>query len=318
MVSVAFASRRLAPALLTIVGLVALILPYPARASSQSSNGFIAFRPANPHGHGIFLMRPDGSDIHELPHTGDWLVGSLAWSSDGRWLAVARTEPSGSIRIWIIDPTGTVKRRLTTAIANPGGAILGLSWAPNGSSIVYSALGSHGSTARLWAVAVATKTKTALVAPTRGLIDVNPRYSPTGTAIAFFAIGNGQIALHMVAPDGSLISEIPLAQASADFAWLRDGQHIAYATVLFNGGQVWAVDIENPSQRTLLLDGTTTDTILSQLVLSPDGTTLLYVQAEARHGLRGATRLLNLSDSETTVIAARPLFDLAWQPIISS
>jgi len=101
----------------------------------------IAFTGDDGRGNGLWVMNADGTDQHQVfresnIEAGDRLVAG-AWSPDGRWILMARSDPgTGHCEdsdLYRIRPDGTDLVRLTHDTFSAGGA-----WSADGTRIVFS------------------------------------------------------------------------------------------------------------------------------------------------------------------------------------
>jgi Tol biopolymer transport system component len=107
---------------------------YRSALPNWSPNGKkIAFTADKLHGWGIYVMNRDGSDLKALDTKG----GSCRpdWSPDGSKIAYVSQEADNKGDIWIINPDGSNKQRLTTDSHNYDYCP---SWSPDGKWIVYA------------------------------------------------------------------------------------------------------------------------------------------------------------------------------------
>jgi TolB protein len=81
-------------------------------------------------------MNRNGSGLRNVPQKPQqWKIFGLAWSPDGRRIAVAIQERfREASQIWLVNADGTRKRKLTTA----AGENLGPVWSPDGERIAFS------------------------------------------------------------------------------------------------------------------------------------------------------------------------------------
>jgi Tol biopolymer transport system component len=116
-------------------------------ASALSAGSTIAFSPdgrflAEGGGASVFLIIYERSgttftklaDPASMPGQG---VNGLAWSPDGRFLAVAHTT-NVTIRITIYDRTGTTFTKVTNPATQPTGSAAGCCWSPDGRFLAVS------------------------------------------------------------------------------------------------------------------------------------------------------------------------------------
>jgi len=71
----------------------------------------IAFHAGNDGDHDLYLMHPDGTELHRLTRAGGELP---AWSPDGKWIAYA-----APVGLTLIHPDGTGARRVNVGVSGP-------------------------------------------------------------------------------------------------------------------------------------------------------------------------------------------------------
>jgi len=124
--------------------------------------------------------RSTGKTKLRLPR-GASTVETLAWSPDGRTIAIESTAGEGRHAIWLVPPRGGAGRRL---IEYPVATFGGVDWTPDGKRLVYGAL--VDGRMQLHAIDVATGATRQL---TRGDASTFlPQVSPDGRVVAATAI----------------------------------------------------------------------------------------------------------------------------------
>jgi TolB protein len=178
---------------------------------------WIAFeRDPAPGDNGVWLMRPDGTDLRRLtrnPYAGAecGCDGDPTFSPDGRQIAFARTrvESEGHGALFVMERDGSKPRRLTSWRFDPGAQ---LAWKPDGSQILVSnnAHLQPGESSNLY---VLRPDGTGLRALTRfkdGTPNALPgSWSPDGRLIVFKTDESGSFQLYLMDGDGGKRRRIP-------------------------------------------------------------------------------------------------------------
>ena len=213
----------------------------------------------------IVLLRPDGSDVHQL--TGlDWTCCTMSgatWSPDGQaltYLVRAILSTQHLPDIYSINVDGTDEKLIEaqlydglqwspdatryTLTAIPTGIVMvkldgtarfdlakgrNVDWSPDGATIAYS--GDDG------AIHLITPEGTnirALPAPSTGQSDLVPKWSPDGSKIAFATYDPSatfptQIIGVMNADGSGPIALATAIQRTSSVDWSSDGAHLAFS-----------------------------------------------------------------------------------------
>lgn len=261
-------------------------------------------------------------------------VTAYEWSPDGTRLAYLSEEPASAeedrrrrdrsfvievdrqyrpARVWVQPVAGGPARAITPLEH----FVTGLSWAPDGSGLAYSASTTAG-----WKSQFATRlyyvphdggaSRTVLDRPG---MNTGPRYSPDGQWIAFTSTA-GRAAfistwgLHIVRATGPRAGETRNLSAKSeawagDYAWLPDSRSLIQAPVEGTAGRgehmferpLWRVSIETGE-----VDPLTTGRVVSYSPsLSRDATLIAYRSVEPR--TMGDVEVLNLATRTRTRIS---------------
>ena len=164
------------------------------------------------------------------------------FSPDGRQIAFSEMDADGGI--FVVGATGESERRLTDAGGNPA-------WSPDGRQIVFATETvdlpySRSSTSHLYVVDAAGG------AP-RKLFEgdaVQPKWSPSGGRIAFWAVVAGQRDLVTIAADGSDRVAVT-SDAALDWApeWSPDGRWLYFASDRGGSMGLWRIRMDERSGR---------------------------------------------------------------------
>jgi TolB protein len=253
-------------AALTIAALAGLfggVLVAPSSTASASSP-WVAFQTSLRDGQfgddGVFLVRPDGTDQHEVATAIPGRHIHPDWSSDGHTLVFAGE--LGGDRTQIVrfdplgDPTGAHARQLT---ACAGSCLLDIDPAlsPDDTKIAYLRIDGPLVTIgqvempatqklQIATVTAAGLTQVKTIFETTTTTELNaPRWSPDGSHLVFWTDhvnpGTGQVdatAVFTIAADGTrLVQVTPQSMLAGDCDWSPDGTRLVFAThplVAFN------------------------------------------------------------------------------------
>ncbi len=194
----------------------------PAHAAFPGRNGLIAWskvfftRDAE-----IFVMRPDGSDQHQLTHN-DRTDFDPAWSADGSKLTYSSSGADADV--WVINSDGTGEHDVSN---DPNGPDIQPAWSPDGSRIAFIKQNFDG-TSGLWVMdADGANQKPLTDAET---INVHPNWSPDGTKIAFASDRDGNFELYTIAPNGGGLTRLTFTAEQQDDNpnWSPDGGRLAF------------------------------------------------------------------------------------------
>jgi Tol biopolymer transport system component len=196
-------------AIVTLADLVVTTLAHEAWSPAWSPLGdWIAYYAASdtaPDGFGLYLIRPDGSDNHQI------LAGDAeypAWSPDGRRLAfMSLGFPAGSssaaYEIYVVDVDGGNLQRLTNVTGEDGWP----AWSHDGTRIAYTHMPTEAES-EIHVMATDGRDDQLITDPSDGLEEYSPNWSPNDLYLAYHAYSQDesptiQSGLFVMRPDGS-------------------------------------------------------------------------------------------------------------------
>ncbi len=297
--------------------------------SGQIGNGeWIAVQGKDTNGRlQIFLIRPDGTDRHQLTTEGD--NGTPSWSPDGEQIAFSSNR-GGNQAIYTMDQDGTNQRLLVGNAMFPD-------WSGN-DEIAYIAVGNNDPSGFLiWVVPAGGGTPRQLTTRTGAAVaTVHPSWSPDGSQLTFAMItpaptspGGFNPEIWVVDRDGSnqrLVTSTDPDNARPDGSSLNtahdanapdfgpDGWIAFWSGEETSFGQVWRIQSDG-SQR-IQLTSTTFFSRNDDPTWSPDGTKILF--STDRNGTNQVW-IMDPDGSNPRFVsqnAAGPYpGDPAWQPV---
>lgn len=162
------------------------------------------------------------------------------WSPDGKSIAFVRSGASGS-RILIIPSGGGLERQLQDL---PGGAVRGLSWAPDGTKIAASIQERSNAPSSIYFVSVESVARRAVTRPPENYWgDTYPSFAPDGRELAFtrtLVHGISDIFLLNGETD-SLKRLTSVRRKVGGLAWTPDGSNLLFSSYHLGGYKLWLV-----------------------------------------------------------------------------
>jgi Tol biopolymer transport system component/DNA-binding winged helix-turn-helix (wHTH) protein len=195
---------------------------------------------------------------------------SVAWSPDGRVIAISRVSKEGASGIFLVPPTGGPERKIYSRSSTYwyGNE---LSWSPDGK---YLAFTDHPENSYQSIVLYLLSMSTLKVVPVKTDCKYAPlpSFSPKGELLAWVcsdtASSQSLRLLHL--SDGSVTELLQVDQGIGGIGWSRDGHNILYSS----RGGLWELALTHPERAQKLTIGHD----VSDITVSSSGHRLIYVQ----------------------------------------
>ena len=195
----------------------------------------------------VWVVRPDGSDRHQLMTVERGALGA-AWSPEGSRL-VFNNDRTGDSEIYVIDADGSNERRLTNDPADDWAP----AWSSDGTRIVFTSTRTRDN--EVWLVGVDGSGLTRLTSdPGEDLV---PVWSPDGGRIAFVSTRTGDAEIWTMNPDGSNPANLTRRPSVNDgqwsVQWSPDGRSLVYASAGFGPAATHPIVLEDLAVAGVLL-----------------------------------------------------------------
>lgn len=193
-------------AIVTVADLMVTTLAHEAWSPAWSPDGdWIAYYRASPDRFGLYVIRPDGSDNHQI------LAGDAeypTWSPDGRRLAfMSLGFPPGSssaaYEIYVVDVDGGHRQRLTNLTGEDGWP----AWSHDGTRIAYTRMPTEAQS-EIHVMTASGQDDLLITDVNDELDEYSPSWSPNDRYIAYHAYSQAesltvQSGMFVMRPDGS-------------------------------------------------------------------------------------------------------------------
>jgi Tol biopolymer transport system component len=272
--------------------------------------GIVAVDPADPSNRIVLTRRPDAFDR------------PLAWSADGSKLLFLSDSIGGSFEgndLYVVHADGTVDR-LTT-----GGGVLGGSFSPDGTKVVFARIpGFREPMDSLFVVPVGGGTPQEIETGGEEPAFSYPAWSPAGDRVFYFGVfrdgaddGPGLAWTNADGTgDGFLVGDRILDQVeggTAGLSWSPDGTRVAFAGTSEAGhSAVYVVDADGTNLTEVVGSD---DATYAWPTWSPDGSRLAFVSGFGL-GTSGRAFTVNVDGTELREAMGVPADGrIAWNPV---
>ncbi len=274
----------------------------------------------------VYLMDIDGNNIRRIAGLNIDYTETIAWSPDGRSLAMA-VSMAAKTQIYVQDLEGGA-RSITSADLHAWSP----SWSPDGSQIVFAGSrdvypgGRWGSNAEIFVMNADGSDIRQLT--DNSYPDDDPAWSPDGERIVFSTLRAGDNSdLYVMDPEGNILQRLTDNNTGADYthagdskpAWSPDGSQIAFLNT--TGGRdeyrIRVIDATGYNLRTLRVDTAE----IHHLAWSPDGSLIAFDvrTSDSAHYYPNELYVMNPDGSNVRRLAeGADIIDMgapAWRPL---
>jgi Tol biopolymer transport system component len=309
---------RAATTILALIAAPAVLVPSAAPAAPRSK-GTLVMISSNPIGHpgfaSVSLIDVAGGSSRVVLHGKDDICCSIAWSPDGRWIALAKLDG-----VVLLARNGSRARALPQLGAGPAltGSARSFAWAPNSRTLAINEGDGHRLVIRGIDGGARVIRRTG-----KTIVMFALAWSPDGRWISYDrgnlggANGAGccSMSLHLIHPDGSgdhtvAVMHEPIHDAPSAALWTHDGHRFAFSTDGRDTRDPRLARVDADSGVVTALPVPITGAF--PLGWSPDGSELAAVEG----GERTSVVLLDLAGQSRSLTTALPpqRFAGAWSP----
>jgi len=299
----------------------------PSSATFPGVNGRISFFAFAGSSGEIFTARPDGSDVRRLTRFGPSRYSQISdWSPDGEMIAFDSGGQGHGWQIYLMNADGSGITQLTRGPGHHNAP----SWSPDATTIAIDADWGNGPDLQgIWTIpagdpdGVTVDEATRVTAPPKHVDrDLEPKFSPDGTRIAFtrFKDFPETSAIFLIDADGTGLKRItPWRLNASDPDWSPDGRMLT-----IDSGDSLRVGTRS-DMYVMRADGSDRERLTDNRrrrqgypinaaanpVWSPDATTIMYSRYKPD---RVVLKAMRADGTHKRVVLARPSFPnrVAW------
>lgn len=268
---------------------------------SPAQNGLVAFTTND----GITVQAADGSKASTIPAPAPGLPWHIAWSPNGKQLAVAVfTDPGRSL--WVMQADGSNPTKIAE------GADVSLpSWHPDGVHVAYS-LDHDGLTEIHITRSDGSDDRIVYSDQAPGTYAVfSALFSPDGSRIAFDAGTDVGYDIFVMRADGSHVRQITHTGTDYNPSWSPDSNMLLFTRQAGASSDIFVMDSDGSNVRQLTHDNGSSTNLNPQF--SPDGTLITYdsVGNSADRGIM----VMDPDGSDVRQLVPGEVLGFSWQPI---
>ena len=318
--SVARRAGIIATALAIAVGSIALLSRAFQRADTPATpvvtNGMIAF--AGDRWRTTWLVSPDGTDLHEIPHREDVAeVYPLVWSPDGSQLYYEAdlADDNSGFHLFVSNVDGMGFTNLSGDLPLPPDDSQEF-WrlSPDGSMIAFQDDGPSNYPKDMAAAGLYVMRSDGLDATRIAKYGAYQSWAPDSSRLVY--VGGEDGDLFSANTDGSGVVQLTRSPDVLEWwpLWSPDGSHILYRVDNYQGTetQLFVIDADGSNARAITDLSKST---ISEVAWSPDGSSVVF-QVTDDSGRDDYLAIANVDGSGTRVLAEMPGWEsgAVWAP----
>jgi Lipoprotein LpqB beta-propeller domain len=278
------------------------VVPLAPVQPTPAANGLVAFTSNG----GIEVQAADGSKGHDLPAPAPGLAWHIAWSPDGRQLAVAVFgDPERSL--WVMRADGSNPSKIAEGenVSRP-------SWHPDGVHLVYT-LEHDGLTEVHVARSDGTDDRVVYSEEAPGTYAVfSATFSPDGSRILFDAGTDSGYDILVMDADGSNVRQLTHTGSDYNPSWSPDGSRILFTRQeAASESDIFVMNADGTGVHRLTDDDGTFTNLNPQF--SPDGSLITY--EASKNGGTGPIMVMEPDGSDVRELVSGGVLGFSWQPV---